>query len=271
MPINLTKHSKIWIHPNGFLPQKVVNRLIFQRKVRPRDCLTFFVNQACADKEELKIEQLKKHGIKIKIIEDCLTETFDDDFLICFAKKVMQRVAETESIRDIVYATDILRLMKVVQREGLYSDNDVLFLNFNKSSEIMKKYLFGCHAHGMPDIHIFGIDLNYCEDFYRGLINKIKEMCGDPPCPDDEACAIPGLAFIPDNINLFAYGHLAFKATSDNVVSGKENDPNRSETIYYAEGPDLFLEEVKLALKEGCVKKVWLSTLIKGSGDDSKK
>ncbi|ARG98421.1 hypothetical protein [Legionella micdadei] len=269
MPINLTKHSKIWIHPDGLLPDKIVNRLVFQREVRPKDELTFFVNQACAERTADKIALLKEHGIKIKIIEECLEEKFDDEFLIGFAKKVIHRLTETKKVRDTVYATDVLRLMKVVQREGLYSDNDVLFLNFNDTREIMKKYLFGCHTHGMPDIHIFGIDLNYCEDFYKELIAKIKEMCGDPPYPDEEVCAIPGLAFIPDSINLIAYGHLAFQATSDNIISGKDNSHDGGEEILHAVGNDPLLEEAKLALKEGHVRKKPLSNFIEDSDNDT--
>ncbi|KTD27079.1 hypothetical protein [Legionella maceachernii] len=268
MPINLTKHSKIWIHPKGLLPEKIINRLIFQREVRPKDCLTFFVNQACVEEADAKIALLQEYGIKIKIIEDCLEEKVDDEFLISFAKKVMHRVLETQKVRDTVYATDVLRLMKVVQREGLYSDNDVLFLNFNETSHLLKKYLFGCHTHGMPDIHIFGIDLNYCDDFYRELIAKIKEMCGDPPYPDEDVCAIPGLAFIPDSINLIAYGHLAFPATSENIISGKDNSHDDGEQLLHATGEDRLLEEAKSALKEGHVKKIPLSHLIEDAGND---
>lgn len=253
MPINLCRHVKLWIHPDGLLPNKIVNRMIFQRKIRPKDSLTFFVSEACREGARNELLQLSSLGIRVKTIESSLNKLIDDKFLVSFAQQLLVKVIKNKRVCDSVYATDVLRLMRIVQREGIYSNNDVLFLNFNKARILRKQYLFGCRAPGVTDIHIFGIDLNYCDNFYEKLIEKIKDMCGNPPYQDWNL-SLPGLAFIPDSIDIAAYGHLNFAETCGNIIIGKDAAHKGGERKLHArEDQDEVLMIAEDALKRGYV------------------
>ncbi|CDZ77987.1 hypothetical protein BN59_02283 [Legionella massiliensis] len=254
MPIMLNRHVKMWIHPDGLIPAKIINRLIFQRKIRPQDYLTFFVNQSCMNLEKTKIKLLTDLGIKIKNINASLAKAPDDPFLVAFARQILAKAALSKTVCDSVFATDFLRLLKVVQQEGVYSNNDVLFLNFSDEIFLRKQYLFGCHAQGIPDTYIFAMDLDYSDIFYEELIEKIKEICGDPPFNDSEMSGLTGLAFIPDSINMTAYGHLNFPETRGNVIFEKDNAQRGGEKkLHSDDGDDPVLAAAEEALKRGYV------------------
>ncbi|CAM4197235.1 TPA: hypothetical protein ACT9LC_000608 [Legionella pneumophila] len=163
--IDLTRHSKIWINPDGEIPKKIVERLKWQKETRPRDAITLFVNRACEDKSNSAVESLRAFGVKIKIIELCLekNEKQDDPFIIaCFNKALALAKKEknlVDRVRASVRATNVLRLMKLVQHEGLYSDNDVLFLKF-EATRLLSPYLLGQYEGDVNDVHLFGVAIN---------------------------------------------------------------------------------------------------------------
>ncbi|KTD22219.1 Uncharacterised protein [Legionella lansingensis] len=207
---------------DGIIPDKIHNRLLFQRKVRPDDSLIFFINEKCLAGSSDKIKELSEHGVKIKVIDDCLSDKKDDPYLVTLIQNILGKVKLTKNAKDSVFASDLLRMTNMVQDEGLYSDTDVFFLNKNGSLIISTTHLFGHHNDKTaPDIHIFGIDSYTRKNFHASLVRNLKEFYGgEPPSPNDERLVMmPGIHFL-DFLEASGHGHLDFNETKDNVLSG---------------------------------------------------
>ncbi|HAU3751113.1 TPA: hypothetical protein F7110_08805 [Legionella pneumophila] len=253
--IDLTRHSKIWINPDGEIPKKIVERLKWQKETRPRDAITLFVNKACEDKSNSAVESLRACGVKIKIIELCLekNEKQDDPFIIaCFNKALALAKKEknlVDRVRASVRATNVLRLMKLVQHEGLYSDNDVLFLKF-EATRLLSPYLFGQYEGEVNDVHLFGVainDLLTTDYFYTRLVEKMKKPWEEEITPDEfePPC---GLYLIPDEIiSKIQFGHLKFAEIRDCIITGSDqshHDITRAKKLLNLE-EDSLLDEAK--------------------------
>ncbi|MFO9420151.1 hypothetical protein SDA85_03025 [Legionella pneumophila serogroup 1] len=253
--IDLTRHSKIWINPDGEMPKKIVERLKWQKETRPRDAITLFVNRACEDKSNSAVESLRACGVKIKIIELCLekNEKQDDPFIIaCFNKALALAKKEknlVDRVRASVRATNVLRLMKLVQHEGLYSDNDVLFLKF-EATRLLSPYLFGQYEGEVNDVHLFGVAINdplTTDYFYTRLVEKMKKPWEEEITPDEfePPC---GLYLIPDEIiSKIQFGHLKFAEIRDCIITGSDqshHDITRAKKLLNLE-EDSLLDEAK--------------------------
>ncbi|HHT9950999.1 TPA: hypothetical protein ACT9K3_000828 [Legionella pneumophila] len=253
--IDLTRHSKIWINPDGEIPKKIVERLKWQKETRPRDAITLFVNRACEDKSNSAVESLRACGVKIKIIELCLekNEKQDDPFIIaCFNKALALAKKEknlVDRVRASVRATNVLRLMKLVQHEGLYSDNDVLFLKF-EATRLLSPYLFGQYEGEVNDVHLFGVAINdplTTDYFYTRLVEKMKKPWEEEITPDEfePPC---GLYLIPDEIiSKIQFGHLKFAEIRDCIITGSDqshHDVTRAKKLLNFE-EDSLLDEAK--------------------------
>ncbi|HFD2284753.1 TPA: hypothetical protein ACF2P0_002286, partial [Legionella pneumophila] len=253
--IDLTRHSKIWINPDGEIPKKIVERLKWQKETRPRDAITLFVNKACEDKSNSAVESLRACGVKIKIIELCLekNEKQDDPFIIaCFNKALALAKKEknlVDRVRASVRATNVLRLMKLVQHEGLYSDNDVLFLKF-EATRLLSPYLFGQYEGEVNDVHLFGVAINdplTTDYFYTRLVEKMKKPWEEEITPDEfePPC---GLYLIPDEIiSKIQFGHLKFAEIRDCIITGSDqshHDITRAKKLLNLE-EDSLLDEAK--------------------------
>lgn len=177
MAIDLTKHTKIWINADGIIPDKIVNRLLAQQKVRPEDKITLFVNQACYLGSAEKIEKLKEAGIELINVEAALRTSDDDPYLVKMVNCILEKAKDTRAVEDYVFAADILRMMNIVQDKGLYSDTDVLFLP-TMGEQIAPAYLFGTHAGSEemgPDTNVLGINKSLMSAFHHDLITSLKE------------------------------------------------------------------------------------------------
>ncbi|HAU0672200.1 hypothetical protein SDB20_12065 [Legionella pneumophila serogroup 1] len=253
--IDLTRYSKIWINPDGEMPKKIVERLKWQKETRPRDAITLFVNRACEDKSNSAVESLRACGVKIKIIELCLekNEKQDDPFIIaCFNKALALAKKEknlVDRVRASVRATNVLRLMKLVQHEGLYSDNDVLFLKF-EATRLLSPYLFGQYEGEVNDVHLFGVAINdplTTDYFYTRLVEKMKKPWEEEITPDEfePPC---GLYLIPDEIiSKIQFGHLKFAEIRDCIITGSDqshHDITRAKKLLNLE-EDSLLDEAK--------------------------
>ncbi|HAU1182818.1 TPA: hypothetical protein JBI17_08735 [Legionella pneumophila] len=253
--IDLTRHSKIWINPDGEIPKKIVERLRWQKETRPRDAITLFVNRACEDKSNSAVESLRACGVKIKIIELCLekNEKQDDPFIIaCFNKALALAKKEknlVDRVRASVRATNVLRLMKLVQHEGLYSDNDVLFLKF-EATRLLSPYLFGQYEGEVNDVHLFGVAINdplTTDYFYTRLVEKMKKPWEEEITPDEfePPC---GLYLIPDEIiSKIQFGHLKFAEIRDCIITGSDqshHDITRAKKLLNFE-EDSLLDDAK--------------------------
>ncbi|HBD7144064.1 TPA: hypothetical protein KKW64_002981 [Legionella pneumophila] len=253
--IDLTRHSKIWINPDGEIPKKIVERLKWQKETRPRDAITLFVNRACEDKSNSAVESLRACGVKIKIIELCLekNEKQDDPFIIaCFNKALALAKNEknlVDRVRASVRATNVLRLMKLVQHEGLYSDNDVLFLKF-EATRLLSPYLFGQYEGEVNDVHLFGVAINdplTTDYFYTRLVEKMKKPWEEEITPDEfePPC---GLYLIPDEIiSKIQFGHLKFAEIRDCIITGSDqshHDITRAKKLLNFE-EDSLLDDAK--------------------------
>ncbi|WP_062760297.1 hypothetical protein, partial [Legionella pneumophila] len=247
--------SKIWINPDGEIPKKIVERLKWQKETRPRDAITLFVNKACEDKSNSAVESLRACGVKIKIIELCLekNEKQDDPFIIaCFNKALALAKKEknlVDRVRASVRATNVLRLMKLVQHEGLYSDNDVLFLKF-EATRLLSPYLFGQYEGEVNDVHLFGVAINdplTTDYFYTRLVEKMKKPWEEEITPDEfePPC---GLYLIPDEIiSKIQFGHLKFAEIRDCIITGSDqshHDITRAKKLLNLE-EDSLLDEAK--------------------------
>ncbi|HAT2010316.1 TPA: hypothetical protein I8Z88_002559 [Legionella pneumophila] len=253
--IDLTRHSKIWINPDGEIPKKIVERLKWQKETRPRDAITLFVNRACEDKSNSALESLRACGVKIKIIELCLekNEKQDDPFIIaCFNKALALAKKEknlVDRVRASVRATNVLRLMKLVQHEGLYSDNDVLFLKF-EATRLLSPYLLGQYEGEVNDVHLFGVAINdplTTDYFYTRLVEKMKKPWEEEITPEEfePPC---GLYLIPDEIiSKIQFGHLKFAEIRDSIITGSDqshHDITRAKKLLNFE-EDSLLDDAK--------------------------
>ncbi|CCD04336.1 TPA: hypothetical protein ACHW7I_002150 [Legionella pneumophila] len=253
--IDLTRHSKIWINPDGEIPKKIVERLKWQKETRPRDAITLFVNRACEDKSNSALESLRACGVKIKIIELCLekNEKQDDPFIIaCFNKALALAKKEknlVDRVRASVRATNVLRLMKLVQHEGLYSDNDVLFLKF-EATRLLSPYLLGQYEGEVNDVHLFGVAINdplTTDYFYTRLVEKMKKPWEEEITPEEfePPC---GLYLIPDEIiSKIQFGHLKFAEIRDCIITGSDqshHDITRAKKLLNFE-EDSLLDDAK--------------------------
>lgn len=230
MPVPLKKHSKIWVHPDGIIPEKIYNRLLFQREIRPDDKLTLFVTQNCLTGSKDKIEGLESKGVKIKVIEQELSERNDDPYLVAFINNILEKVKLTKNVEDSVFASDFLRMTNMVQNEGLYSDTDVLFLNNDDSDVISTTHLFGHHNDpSITDIHIFGLDSYTREKFHQNLVENLRNYYGDPiSWKDSPPDMMPGMHFL-QFLSIKDHGHLDFTETHENVFSGLDQSHSGGE------------------------------------------
>lgn len=210
--IDLTKHSKIWINADGEIPNKIMQRFILQRKARPADNITLFVNQACINHSPLKIKDLKMAGFKVIAVENALlTNSKDHPYLVKLAKSILEKSLETKAVSDYVFFSDIFRMMRIVQEEGLYSDTDVLF-SPTKAKQITTPFLLGCHQYydSDADTNIFGMAESMMPDFYEKLVDALKETALqtyigstllDDINKDNVHCflKIPGILYFPED------------------------------------------------------------------------
>ncbi len=251
MPIPLNKHVKIWVNSRGIIPDKIVNRLLFQRKIRPNDELTLFVNEQCLKNSKDKMITLNEHGIKIEIIEKKLTSksTNSDSYLIELAKNILTKAKNSSDVKDAVFFSDIFRMTEEVLKRGLYSDTDVIFLNNNTEPYIESiHYLYGNHnslfftdlvfdtAEDLYDIHIFGVDSFKRPDFHEKLVKELQKFYGAiAPSPDDSRLEpFPGMTFVHPILEQKNHGHLDFAATRANIISGKDDSHIGGEDKLYA-------------------------------------
>lgn len=251
MPIPLNRHAKIWIHPDGIIPDKIYQRLLFQREVRPNDSLTLFVNEACIFFSGTKIPGLLKSGVTIKIIETNLSERTDHPYLVGFINAILQKLKKTKDVKDSVFASDFLRMTNMVQDAGLYSDTDVLFLNRNNCTLISTTHLFGHHNDKtLPDIHIFGIDSYTRAYFHEKLVEAMMAYYGEtvPDTESERLSLMPGIYFIQyrDALSTENHGHLDFLETEDNVLSGLDfSHAGGEEKLHSKKDEDAFLALAK--------------------------
>ncbi|HAU1192466.1 TPA: hypothetical protein ACT96X_002446 [Legionella pneumophila] len=256
--IDLNRHSKIWINPEGEIPKKIVERLKWQKETRPGDTITLFVNRACGDKSSSALESLRACGIKIKIIELCLekNEKQDDPFVIACFNKALDIAKKEKNLADrvkaSVRATNVLRLMKLVQHEGLYSDNDILFLKFDTAS-LPTPYLFGQYEGEVNDVHLFGMAINdplTTDYFYARLVEKMKMPWEEEITPDEfePPC---GLYLVPGEIiSKIQFGHLKFAEIKDCIITGSDqshHDITHAKKLLNSE-EDSLLNEAKSAV-----------------------
>ncbi|APF02062.1 TPA: hypothetical protein ACJ5DT_002484 [Legionella pneumophila] len=256
--IDLNRHSKIWINPEGEIPKKIIERLKWQKETRPEDTITLFVNRACGDKSSSALESLRACGIKIKIIELCLekNEKQDDPFVIACFNKALDIAKKEKNLADrvkaSVRATNVLRLMKLVQHEGLYSDNDILFLKFDTAS-LPTPYLFGQYEGEVNDVHLFGMAINdplTTDYFYARLVEKMKRPWEKEITPDEfePPC---GLYLVPGEIiSKIQFGHLKFAEIKDCIITGSDqshHDITRAKKLLSSE-EDSLLNEAKSAV-----------------------
>lgn len=262
MPIDLTKHAKIWIHPEGIIPNKIIDRLILQREVRPNDTLSLFVNRTCMATSANKIVQLRECNIDIIIIEDELASSYQDDpLLIHWVNTILQRGAITKEIIDSVYASDLLRMMHVVQKKGLYSDTDVFFLPNDHTIILDTSYLFGTHHEGGmgADINVFGVDSYLMPTFYQILVNALKELKNERLGADididvnnvDRVMLLPSILYIPNNAFQNEHEHTLrnYIQTQSDVIYHIEDhswcEPQLEALLHNDSIPDKLLMEVK--------------------------
>lgn len=265
MPIDLTQHTKIWIHPQGIIPNKIIDRLILQREVRPEDTLSLFVNHCCLEGSANKIEKLNSKGIDIIVIEDALAKSDKDDpELIKWVNIVLEKGQKSKQIIDSVYASDLLRMMYVVQDKGLYSDTDVFFLpSYHKSIDNIS-YLFGTHHEGGmgADINVFGVDSYLMPKFYDALTKNLKAhkkaMLGENKEITidnvDDIRQLPSILYIPQDAFSNEHEHtlLNFSQTQHDVIYEIEDhswcEPELEAVLHDDSIPDLLLAEVNKRL-----------------------
>ncbi|HHJ0474554.1 TPA: hypothetical protein ACQDQW_002363, partial [Legionella pneumophila] len=165
---------------------------------------------------------------------------------LALAKKEKNLV---DRVRASVRATNVLRLMKLVQHEGLYSDNDVLFLKF-EATRLLSPYLFGQYEGEVNDVHLFGVAINdplTTDYFYTRLVEKMKKPWEEEITPDEfePPC---GLYLIPDEIiSKIQFGHLKFAEIRDCIITGSDqshHDITRAKKLLNLE-EDSLLDEAK--------------------------
>lgn len=265
MPIDLQKHVKIWVNPDGIIPQKIIERLQLQREVRPNDSITLFVNDACIKKAPSKTHSLQNAGVNIKVIERELGRAHTDaPWLVNWVKAVLEKGRETKDIIYSVYAADLLRMMLIVQEDGLYSDTDVFFLPEKEGIIDNISYLFGTHHEGGmgADVNVFGVDAylrpSYYETLTTSLQAHIEGILGSVHAISAQnvysLILLPSILYLPENLFKHEHEHtvLNFSQTKDSVLLQYEDhswcDPQAKQWLYDDSKPDLLTFEVKKKL-----------------------
>lgn len=262
MTIPLDKHVKIWVHPDGLIPKKVHERLLFQRELRPDDTLTLFLNKECLENNTNDLRALEEAGIKLVDIENALSESEDDKYLKQFIKNILAKVRDREDVTDSVFLSDILRVMEVVQNTGLYSDTDVLFLPGIPEKLLTQPYLFGTHKGGMTDTHIFGVHSYKRQTCSESLI-KVLHMLYDELDADAEYIVSTDPPEVPSftpsigllkltNANEYIKpenAHSKHSALADFVVSGRDYS-HVGGKVLYTDDEDYLIKMAKDALEK---------------------
>lgn len=254
MPIDLSKHSKIWINANGIIPDKIINRLLAQQSARPDDKITLFVNEACFTGSATKIDQLKSAGIDLINIETNLNTAGDHPYLIKMVSCILERAKETKEVRDYVFASDIIRMMRFVQEKGMYSDTDVLFFPSDKKEIENTSYLFGAHATEFSgaDTNVIAVEESLMNDFQKGIVEELNYYAHNeaPNAPQSlesmnkdnvvHLMKIPGIMYYAENI---------FKDESKHTIN---NFPEtKGKVLYKLEDHSFTSEEKRQKLYQG--------------------